>query len=99
MAAAATLPALWANMAPSYSVQVPAGREAVYEWAGPAFLALAGVAAAVWLVRYRTLMTGRARALVWTAAGCLAVSFSAWWVWDSRDQVIHSPGWGAWTAA
>jgi hypothetical protein len=91
-------PTVWANMAPSYSVQVPSGREPLYEWAAPVFLVLATAAGVVWLVRCRTMRTGRARALVWTAAGCLVVSYSAWWVWEHRDDTVHNPGWAAWAA-
>jgi hypothetical protein len=84
---------VWGNMpAPSYRVTVPAGRAALYEWAGPAFLALAAAAAGLWLARARTVRTGPARALLWLAAGCLSVSFAAWWVWSNRREGLIGPG-------
>ena len=90
--------AVWGDMASSYRVTVPEGREWLYEWAGPTFLALGVVAGGLWLARGRSTGTGPARALLWAAAGCLAVSYSAWWVWAHRGDVVLEPGWAAWAA-
>jgi len=47
--------AVWADLSsPSYWVTVPDGREWLYAWAGPTFLALSIAAAGLWLVRGRT---------------------------------------------
>jgi apolipoprotein N-acyltransferase len=80
----AIAPVVLGDMAPYYRVTVPPGREPVYEWAPVAFLALAVLSVGWWLVRSRTVRTGPGRALLWLAAGGLAVSYSAWWVWSHR---------------
>ena len=91
--------AVWANMgSPSYYVSVPAGREWVYEWAAPAFLTLAALAAGWWLIRARSVRTGGARGPLWVVGGCLAVSYSAAWLWAHRDDQIPSPSWADWAA-
>ena len=91
------LPVTWANVPTYYRVDLPPDRESVYEWAAPVFLALAVATGGLWLVRSRTLRTGRARALLWVAAGCLAIAYSAGWLWAHRDgRAVHgffgSPG-------
>src|SRR5258708_1036025 len=80
------LPAgVWANMGPpSYRVELPPGREPVYEYAGPVFPCLAIVAGGLWLARSRSVRTASARTLLWICFGCLAVSFTAHWIWANR---------------
>ena len=92
--------AVLGNVPTYYRVDLPAGREPVYEWAAPVFLALAVASGGLWLARSRTVRTGRARALLWAAAGCLAVAYSAGWLWAHRDgnTVTGAFGTPAWLA-
>jgi hypothetical protein len=85
--------------APSYPVRAPEGRAPLYGWAVPVFLALAAAAAGLWLARARTVRTGPGRALLWLTAGCLSISFAAWWVWSNRREGLIGPGLVSWAAA
>lgn len=89
------LPAtVWGNMPPpSYQVQIPVGREPLYEWGGPVFLGLAGIAIVGWYWQARNVRTGPARAWIWAAAGCLVIGGSVFWVWTNRDAGRIDPGW------
>lgn len=92
---------VFGNMAPpNYRVDLPPGQEPVYQWAARIFLGLAVIAGGLWLARSRTVRTAWARALLWAAAGCLAVSYSAWWVWSHRNGPDQYGGFGstAWLA-
>lgn len=91
---------LWANAVGfRYRIEIPEGREPLYQWAGPVFLALAIVSLGLWLVRFRSARSGRVRALLWAGAGCLVVSLSAWWVWENRDAGLIEYGWVSSTIA
>jgi hypothetical protein len=84
--------ALLGNMPPpSYQVTLPRGREWVYESAAGAFVALALAAFGLWYTRGRALRPALRRALLWLAAGCLAVAYSSWWLWDHRDAGLVPP--------
>lgn len=85
--------ALFGNMPPpSHLVTLPPGREWVYECAAWAFVALAAASAGLWVVRRQTLRPAVRRALLWLAAGGLAVAFSCNWLWQHRDANMVPPG-------
>lgn len=88
------LPAsLLANMPPpSYEVRVPPEQALGYRFAAPLFLALAAVLFGWWAVRSRAVQGGLDRATLLAGAGCLALGYSAWWIWANRDSVIFQPG-------
>jgi len=85
--------ALFGNMGPpSYVVTLPPGREWVYERAAWVFVAVAVAAAGLWVVRRRALRPAPRRALLWLAAGSLAVAYSGNWLWTHRDAGVVAPG-------
>jgi len=78
--------ALLANMRPpSYEVNIPHGREWIYEYAAGVFATMAIVASGWWCLRRRTLRPASRRALLWLVAGCAAVAYSVGWAWSHRD--------------
>lgn len=84
---------LFANMGPpSYLVTLPRGEEWAYEYAAWAFVAVAVMAAGVWVARRQTLRPAVRRALLWLAAGSLAVAYSGGWLWTHRDAGVVPPG-------
>jgi hypothetical protein len=78
-------------------IGVPAGQEPIYHWAGPVSFSLAVFFFGLWLVRGSSVRTGRARALLWAGAGCLAVCYSAWGIGDNEGHRVFRPTWtGVW---
>ncbi len=84
--------AILANMPPpSYSIDIPADQEGLYQFAGPIFLSFAAIFAGWWLIRYRSLQKVSGRVMFLACAGCLSVSYTAFWIWYNRDSGLVSP--------
>lgn len=71
---------------PSYLVKIPPDSVLWYQYAPALFLSLSLVLFGWWIARSRALRQGRDRAMLIACAGSLAVSYSAWWIWQHRDS-------------
>lgn len=80
-----------ANMPPpSYRVNIPTGSEDWHEVAAPIFLAVAFFFALLWLSHFRTVRSSYGRAVILAFIGFAATSYTAWWIWTNRIDMVQS---------